>query len=63
MVPISSISLNDNLIIKGNNLLTLYSLKEKYQGKIKLIYIDPPYNPDSKSNTFAYNNGLMSLHG
>jgi adenine-specific DNA-methyltransferase len=54
----TDISLNDNLIIKGNNLLSLYSLKEKYQGKIKLIYIDPPYNPDSKSNTFAYNNSF-----
>jgi len=57
-VEVSDISLNDNLIIKGNNLLSLYSLKEKYQGKIKLIYIDPPYNPDSKSNTFVYNNGF-----
>jgi len=57
-VPMSDISLNDNLIIKGNNLLSLYSLKERYQGKIKLIYIDPPYNPDSKSNTFVYNNGF-----
>ena len=54
----TDISLNDNLIIKGNNLLSLYSLKERYQGKIKLIYIDPPYNPDSKSNTFVYNNGF-----
>ena len=36
-VSMDSISLNDNLIIKGNNLLSLYSLKEKYQGKIKLI--------------------------
>ncbi|CAG8579976.1 10337_t:CDS:2 [Ambispora leptoticha] len=45
-VEMTDISLNDNLIIKGNNLLSLYSLKEKYQGKIKLIYIDPPYNPD-----------------
>jgi adenine-specific DNA-methyltransferase len=54
----TDISLNDNLIIKGNNLLSLYSLKERYQGKIKLIYIDPPYNPDSKSNTFAYNNSF-----
>jgi len=51
-----NISLHDNLIIKGNNLLSLYSLKERYQNKIKLIYIDPPYNPNSKSNTFAYNN-------
>ncbi|CAG8558226.1 332_t:CDS:2, partial [Ambispora leptoticha] len=57
-VPMTDISLNDNLIIKGNNLLSLYSLKERYQGKIKLIYIDPPYNPDSKSNTFVYNNGF-----
>lgn len=56
--PMTDISLNDNLIIKGNNLLSLYSLKERYQGKIKLIYIDPPYNPDSKSNTFVYNNGF-----
>lgn len=46
----------DNLIIKGNNLLALHSLKKKFSGKIKLIYIDPPYNPDSKSNTFCYNN-------
>ncbi|MCE8168111.1 MAG: site-specific DNA-methyltransferase [Candidatus Moeniiplasma glomeromycotorum] len=57
-IPMTDISLNDNLIIKGNNLLSLYSLKERYQGKIKLIYIDPPYNPDSKSNTFVYNNSF-----
>ncbi|CAH1762984.1 17951_t:CDS:2 [Entrophospora sp. SA101] len=57
-VSMDNISPNDNLIIKGNNLLSLYSLKEKYQNKIKLIYIDPPYNPDSKSNTFVYNNGF-----
>src|SRR5699024_12158141 len=35
---------NDNLIMKGNNLLALHTLKEKYAGKVKLIYIDPPYN-------------------
>jgi adenine-specific DNA-methyltransferase len=57
-VEMTDISINDNLIIEGNNLLSLYSLKERYQGKIKLIYIDPPYNPDSKSNTFVYNNGF-----
>lgn len=33
----------DNFIIKGNNLLTLHSLKKKYAGKVRLIYIDPPY--------------------
>ncbi|AQS52497.1 hypothetical protein BW727_100087 [Jeotgalibaca dankookensis] len=33
----------DNLILKGNNLLALHSLKEKYSGKVKMIYIDVPY--------------------
>lgn len=43
----------DNLIIKGNNLLALHSIKEKYAEKVKVIYIDPPYNTGSDS--FAYN--------
>lgn len=43
----------DNLIIKGNNLIVLHSLKERYTGKVKLIYIDPPYNTGSDS--FRYN--------
>lgn len=55
---VDQITVQDNLIIKGNNLLALHSLKKKYRGKVKLIYIDPPYNPDSKSNTFAYNNNF-----
>lgn len=37
-------NIRDNLIIKGNNLLALHSLKKKFKGKVKLIYIDPPYN-------------------
>jgi len=49
---------NDNLIIKGNNLLAIASLLKKYEGKIKCIYIDPPYNPTSNANTFAYNNSF-----
>lgn len=44
---------NDNLIIKGNNLLAIASLLKKYEGKVKLIYIDPPYN--TGSDTFGYN--------
>lgn len=36
--------IRDNLIIKGNNLLALHSLKKRFAGKVKLIYIDPPYN-------------------
>ena len=37
-------TINENLVIKGNNLLALHSLKEQFIGKLKLIYIDPPYN-------------------
>ncbi len=46
-------NIKDNLIIKGNNLLALHSLKERFAGKVKLIYIDPPYNTGNDS--FGYN--------
>ena len=55
---VTDISLDDNLIVKGNNLIALHSLKEVYRGKIKLIYIDPPYNTDTNANTFTYNNSF-----
>lgn len=45
--------IQENLIIKGNNLLALHSLKSEFAGKIKLIYIDPPYN--TGTDGFAYN--------
>ena len=48
--------IQENLIIKGNNLLALHSLKPEFAGKIKLIYIDPPYNTEGAANTFTYNN-------
>lgn len=44
---------DDNLLIEGNNLISLYSLKKRYAGKIRLIYIDPPYNTGKDS--FKYN--------
>ena len=44
---------DDNLIIKGNNLVVLHSLKKRYAGKVRLIYIDPPYNTGNDS--FRYN--------
>ena len=44
---------NKNLIIKGNNLIALHSIKKRYAGKVKLIYIDPPYNTGKDS--FKYN--------
>ena len=49
-------TIRENLIIKGNNLVALHTLKAQFRGQVKLIYIDPPYNPDSPANTFTYNN-------
>ncbi len=50
-------TIRENLIIKGNNFLALYSLKEQFAGKIKLIYIDPPYNTGTDS--FGYNDNFL----
>ena len=46
----------ENLIIKGNNLLALHSLKKQFRGKVKLIYIDPPFNTGNDS--FNYNDNF-----
>jgi adenine-specific DNA-methyltransferase len=46
----------ENLIIKGNNLLALHSLKKQFRGKVKLIYIDPPYN--TGNDGFKYNDNF-----
>lgn len=43
----------ENLYIEGDNLEVLKLLQETYLGKIKMIYIDPPYNTGSDS--FVYN--------
>jgi adenine specific DNA methylase Mod len=51
--PVGEVSEDDNLLIKGNNLLALHSLKARYAGKVKLIYIDPPYN--TGGDGFRYN--------
>ena len=52
------ITLNDydNLIIKGNNLIALASLLKRYEGRVKCIYIDPPYNTGNDS--FNYNDSF-----
>ena len=49
-------TIRENLIIKGNNLIALHTLKEQFRGKVKLIYIDPPYNTGGEANIFTYNN-------
>lgn len=48
--------IKENLLIKGNNLLSLYCLKNQFIGKVKLIYIDPPYNTENDS--FRYNDNF-----
>ena len=55
---LSEYTITDNLIIKGNNLLALHSIKKEFVGKVKLIYIDPPYNTGGDANIFTYNNNF-----
>ena len=51
-------TIRENLIIKGNNLIALHTLKQQFRGQVKLIYIDPPYNTKGESSTFGYNNSF-----
>lgn len=53
-LPLDTIT--DNLIIKGNNLLALHSLIKVFAAKVKLIYIDPPYN--TGNDGFNYNDSF-----
>lgn len=46
----------DNLVIKGNNLLALHTLKDSFLGKVKFIYLDPPYNTGDDS--WLYNDSF-----
>ncbi len=52
----TSITDEDNLLIRGNNLLALSTLLSRYRGKAKCIYIDPPYN--TGSDEFDYNDSF-----
>ena len=49
-------TIRENLIIKGNNLIALHTLKQQFRGQVKLIYIDPPYNTGRDS--FGYNDSF-----
>ncbi len=51
-------SLDDNLIIHGDNLHALKALLPRYAGKIKCIYIDPPYNTGNEK--WVYNDNVKS---
>ena len=51
---------NDNLIIRGNNLLALSSILKRYENKVRCIYIDPPYyfSANKSEDTFLYNSNF-----
>ena len=51
-------SLHDNLIIEGDNLAALKALLPTYHGKVKCIYIDPPYNTGNEG--WAYSDRVNS---
>ncbi|MDN5624772.1 MAG: site-specific DNA-methyltransferase [Acinetobacter sp.] len=57
--------LKENLLIKGNNLLALYSLREKLANKVKLLYLDPPYNTENDgfkyNDTFTHSSWLLFI--
>ena len=57
---VSEVSLQDNFIIKGNNMLALYTLKKKYCGKVNVICIDPPYyfTKAKDNDSFNYNSNF-----
>ena len=69
MLPVKSnsltdkVSLHDNLIIQGDNLLALKALLPIYAGKINCIFIDPPYNTGndiSEGKGWVYNDNVNS---
>ncbi|MCC6825060.1 MAG: site-specific DNA-methyltransferase [Acidobacteria bacterium] len=49
---------SENLIVEGDNLLALKALLPRYAGKVKCIYIDPPYNTGNEG--WAYNDNVKS---
>ncbi|MDA7704966.1 site-specific DNA-methyltransferase [Rickettsiales bacterium] len=49
-------TIKDNLLIKGNNLIAMHTIKKQFAGKVKLIYIDPPYN--TGNDGFKYNDSF-----
>ncbi len=45
------LSIHDNFLFKGNNLIVMHTIYPYFKNSVKLIYIDPPYNT---GNTFTY---------
>ena len=57
-VPFHVLEQSENKIIHGDNLLALKSLLPEYEGRIKCIYIDPPYNTGNEG--WIYNDKVNS---
>ena len=56
---VKEIKEDDNFIIKGNNLIALNGLKKRFEGKVKLIYIDVPYYfQKNRGDSFQYNSNF-----
>ncbi|OFQ67928.1 site-specific DNA-methyltransferase [Streptococcus sp. HMSC078D09] len=56
---VEDINDTDNLIVKGNNLIALHSLKKRFKGLIKVIYIDVPYYfKKNVGDSFQYNSNF-----
>ena len=53
-----NVSLHDNLILHGDNLLALKSLLPTHAGKINCVYIDPPYNTGNEK--WCYNDNVAN---
>ena len=53
---VANADLFDNRLIFGDNLLALKALEQKYAGKVKCVFIDPPYNTGSAFT--HYDDGL-----
>ena len=64
-VATTELDYSDNLIIKGNNLLALYSLLPRYKGQIKLMYWDILYNTESDkvpyNDSFKHSTWLVMM--
>ena len=55
---LNALDVDDNLIIHGDNLYALKALLPRYAGKVKCIYIDPPYNTGNEG--WVYNDKVNS---
>jgi len=51
-------TITDSMLLRGNNLLALHSLRSQFANAVKAIYIDPPYNTGSDS--FRYNDNFTT---